>query len=113
VTRASAAGALPSGESEPVAAAQAQLVAPLLKSKLIPLAMACVAFAALTIAPPASAVTGPLATVADAAVATINGADTAWILVSSALVLFMSIPGCVRAFARRVFFINADEVFAP
>ena len=95
VTRASAAGALPSGEVEPASAAPATPVAALLKSiKLVPLALACVAFAALTIAPPATAATGPLATVAEAVA--INGADTAWILVSSALVLFMSIPGCAR-----------------
>ena len=99
VTRASAAGALPSGEVEPAVAAPATPVAALLKSKLVPLAAACVAFAALSIAAPATATTGPLATVAEAVA--INGADTAWILVSSALVLFMSIPGCVHSFAAR------------
>jgi hypothetical protein len=43
VTRASAPGALPSGEVEPASATPATPVAVLLKSKLGPRAMACVA----------------------------------------------------------------------
>ena len=70
--------------------------------------MAAVAFAALSFAPPASAVTGPLASVASAAA--INGADTAWILVSSALVLFMSIPGLALFYAGLVRSKNALSV---
>lgn len=44
---------------------------------------------------------GPVAQIA-AAAAAINGADTAWVLVSSALVLFMSIPGLALFYAGLV-----------
>jgi hypothetical protein len=92
----------------PPAVGPSPSLATVLKSKVLPLALACAAFAAMSFAAPATASTGPLATVANAAV--INGADTAWILVSSALVLFMSIPGLALFYAGLVRSKNALSV---
>ncbi len=100
VVRASAGGVPALAQSTDAAVPPAAPLAAALKSKVLPLAIAVAACAALGLAPPASAASGPLATVASAAA--INGADTAWILVSSALVLFMSIPGCVTLWRLRL-----------
>ena len=59
-----------------------------------PLAAGAVGLAALTLGGPASA--------AAAAVPAIVGADTCWILISSALVLFMTIPGLAAFYAGLV-----------
>ena len=59
-----------------------------------PVAAAAVAVAGLTLAGPAAA--------AAAAVPAVVGADTCWILISSALVLFMTIPGLAAFYAGLV-----------
>jgi len=76
---------------------------------VLPLLLAASVCAFAGLVPPASAASGPLAQVA-ASVASINGADTAWILISTALVLFMSIPGLALFYAGLVRSKNALSV---
>jgi len=74
----------PSAASEPARASRMRA----------PLAAGAIGLAALTLGGPASA--------AAAAVPAIVGADTCWILISSALVLFMTIPGLAAFYAGLV-----------